>query len=63
MKNPSVNEQTNFDLYLEEHPQDPDFEERFRKAGEMWDFALRIAAQDLDSGDPHTDREGDRRWD
>lgn len=35
---------TNFDLYLEEHLKDPAFAERFEKAGEGWDVALRIAA-------------------
>src|SRR6266487_1216418 len=35
---------TNFDLYLEEQLKDPDFTERFEKAGEAWDVALQIAA-------------------
>src|SRR6516225_2260003 len=35
---------TNFDLYLEEQLKDPDFAERFEKAGEAWDVALQIAA-------------------
>ncbi len=35
---------TNFDLYLEEQLKDPAFAERFEKAGEGWDVALRIAA-------------------
>lgn len=34
---------TNFDLYLEEQLKDPVFAERFQKAGEAWDVALRIA--------------------
>ena len=40
---------TNFDRYLEEHLKDPDFAERFRKAGEAWDV-LQIAALREDSG-------------
>ncbi len=35
---------TNFDLYLEEQLKDPDFAERFERAGEAWDVALQIAA-------------------
>ncbi len=35
---------TNFDLYLEEQLQDPDFAERFERAGEAWDVALQLAA-------------------
>jgi transcriptional regulator with XRE-family HTH domain len=35
---------TNFDRYLEEQLQDPDFAERFEKAGEAWDVALQVAA-------------------
>jgi hypothetical protein len=35
---------TNFDRYLEEQLKDPDFAERFQKAGEAWDVALQIAA-------------------
>ncbi|NUN93064.1 MAG: helix-turn-helix transcriptional regulator [Verrucomicrobiae bacterium] len=35
---------TNFDLYLEEQLKDPDFAERFEKAGAAWDVALQIAA-------------------
>ncbi len=34
---------TNFDLYLEEQLKDPDFAERFERAGEAWDVALQIA--------------------
>ena len=34
----------NFDRYLEEQLKDPDFAERFEKAGEAWDVALQIAA-------------------
>jgi transcriptional regulator with XRE-family HTH domain len=35
---------TNFDLYLEEQLKDPDFAERFERAGEGWDIALQLAA-------------------
>jgi transcriptional regulator with XRE-family HTH domain len=35
---------TNFDRYLEEQLQDPDFAARFEHAGEAWDVALQIAA-------------------
>ena len=35
---------TNFDSFLEEHLQDPDFAERFEKAGEAWDIAIQLAA-------------------
>jgi len=35
---------TNFDLYLEEQLKDPDFAERFKKAGEAWDIALQLAS-------------------
>src|SRR5512137_1055261 len=35
---------TNFDLFLEEQLRDPDFAERFERAGEAWEVALQIAA-------------------
>ena len=35
---------TNFDLFLEEQLKDPDFAERFKRAGEAWDVALQIVA-------------------
>ena len=35
---------TDFDLFLEEQLRDPDFAERFKRAGEAWDVALQIAA-------------------
>ena len=35
---------TNFDAFLEEQLRDPDFAERFEKAGEAWDIALQLAA-------------------
>ena len=35
---------TNFDVFLEEQLRDPDFTERFKRAGEAWDVAMQIAA-------------------
>ena len=35
---------TNFDLFLETQLRDPDFAERFKRAGEAWDVALQLAA-------------------
>jgi transcriptional regulator with XRE-family HTH domain len=35
---------TNFDLYLEEQLKNPDFAQRFERAGEAWDVALQLAA-------------------
>ncbi len=35
---------TNFDLFLEEQLRDPDFAERFKRAGEAWDVALQLTA-------------------
>jgi transcriptional regulator with XRE-family HTH domain len=35
---------TNFDRYLETQLRDPNFAERFQRAGEAWDVALQIAA-------------------
>ena len=35
---------TNFDLYLEAQLKDPDFAERFERAGEAWDVAIQLAA-------------------
>jgi hypothetical protein len=33
---------TNFDKYLEEQLKDPEFTDRFERAGEMWDAALKL---------------------
>jgi hypothetical protein len=41
---------SNFDRYLEEHLEDPEFAERFRKTGEAWDVALQIATTSTDTG-------------
>lgn len=35
---------TNFDRYLAEQLQDPEFASRFEQAGEAWEVALQIAA-------------------
>ncbi len=35
---------TNFDVFLEEQLRDPEFAERFKRAGEALDVALQIAA-------------------
>ena len=37
-------DRTNFDLYLEEHLNDPVFAERFKKAWEAWDVVLQAAS-------------------
>lgn len=34
---------SNFDNYLEQQMQDPEFAARFERAGEAWDVALQIA--------------------
>ena len=34
---------SNFDSYLEQQMQDPEFAARFERAGEAWDIALQIA--------------------
>lgn len=41
---------TNFDEYLDEQLKDKDFTARFRKAGEAWDVALKLAALRKESG-------------
>ncbi len=41
---------TNFDIYLEEQLKDPDFADRFKRAGEAWDIALQITALRKESG-------------
>ncbi|MBI5632672.1 MAG: helix-turn-helix transcriptional regulator [Nitrospirae bacterium] len=41
---------TNFDRHLEEQLRDPDFAERFKRAGEAWDIALQIAALRQEAG-------------
>jgi DNA-binding transcriptional regulator YiaG len=39
-----IMKKTNFDLYLEEQLKDPDFVERYERAGEAWDVALQLTA-------------------
>lgn len=41
---------TNFDIYLKEQLKNPDFAERFKKAGEAWNIALQITALRKESG-------------
>ena len=45
-----MRKKTNFEVYLEEQLKDPDFERRFRKAGEAWDVAIQIASLRKKSG-------------
>src|SRR4030066_2463940 len=45
-----MRQRTNFDLYLEEQLKDPDFAERFKKAGEAWDVAIQLASLRKKSG-------------
>jgi len=41
---------TNFDKYLDEQMKDKDFAARFKKAGEAWDIALKLAVLRKESG-------------
>jgi len=41
---------TNFDIYLEKQLKDPDFAERFEKAGEAWEVALKLAVLRKEAG-------------
>ncbi len=45
----------NFDRYLEEQLKDPEFAQRFQKAGEAWDVALQIAALRNEAGMTQTE--------
>ena len=36
--------ETNFDQYLQKQLRDPEFAERFNKAGEAWDIAMQLTA-------------------
>lgn len=45
-----MKQRTNFDLYLKEQIKDPDFKEKFRKAGEAWDVAIQLASLRKTSG-------------
>ena len=41
---------TNFDVYLKEQLRDQDFAGRFKKAGEAWDVAIKLASLRKASG-------------
>ena len=41
---------TNFDIYLEEQLKDPDFAERFEKAGEAWEVSFKLVALRKEAG-------------
>ena len=41
---------TNFDVYLEKQLKGPDFAERFEKAGEAWEVALKLAVLRKEAG-------------
>ena len=45
-----MKQRTNFDLYLKEQLKDPDFKEKFRKAGEALDVAIQLASLRKASG-------------
>lgn len=45
-----MRQRTNFDEYLQEQLKDPDFAERFKKAGEAWDVAIKLASLRKASG-------------
>jgi len=45
-----MNQQTNFDKYLEKQLRDSDFAKRFKKAGQAWDVALQLASLRKDAG-------------
>ena len=42
--------QTNFDHYLQDQLKDPDFAARFKKAGEAWDLAIKLAGLRKEAG-------------
>jgi transcriptional regulator with XRE-family HTH domain len=45
-----MRQRTNFDQYLQEQLKDSDFAERFKKAGEAWDVAIKLASLRKASG-------------
>ena len=45
-----MNQQTNFDEYLEKQLQDSDFAKRFKRAGQAWDVAFQLASLRKDAG-------------
>jgi transcriptional regulator with XRE-family HTH domain len=50
IKEQVVKRLTNFDRYLKEQLKDRDFAERFKKAGEAWDVAIKLASLRKASG-------------
>ncbi len=45
-----MNQQTNYDEYLEKQLQDSDFAKRFKRAGQAWDVAFQLASLRKDAG-------------
>ena len=45
-----MNQQTNFDKYLEKQLKDSDFAKHFKKAGQAWNVALQLASLRKDAG-------------
>ena len=45
-----MKQKTNFDRYLEEQLKDAGFKERFERAGEAWDVAVKLAALRKEAG-------------
>jgi transcriptional regulator with XRE-family HTH domain len=45
-----MTKKTNFDRYLDKQLKDPSFKERFERAGEAWDVALKLAALRKEAG-------------
>lgn len=50
MRDLAMTRKTNFDRYLERELQDPAFKERFERAGEAWDVAMKLAALRKEAG-------------
>jgi DNA-binding XRE family transcriptional regulator len=44
VENPTSVKKSIFDSFLEEQLRDPEFAERFQRAGQAWDVALQLAA-------------------
>ena len=45
-----MTKQTNFDRYLQDQLRDPDFAAHFKKAGEAWDLAIKLAELRKEAG-------------
>ena len=45
-----MTKRTNFDRYLQDQLRDPDFAAQFKKAGEAWDLAIKLAGLRKDAG-------------